>query len=119
MNADEKAVADVQVSLWDAINRYATTCGGDPSQHVYGNTPRMTAVADTNRVIHNLAARIRADAERETAAALARAERAEALVREVARSGVELDDERIDYVTVQIDRATWGDIARIAELEKP
>lgn len=66
MNADEKAVADVQVPLWDAINRYATTCGGDPSQHVYGNTPRMTAVADTNRVIHNLAARIRAEAERET-----------------------------------------------------
>lgn len=30
-----------------------------------------------------------------------------ALVDEIARSGVELDDPRIGYVTVQIDRETW------------
>lgn len=108
--ADEKAVAEL----------FKCDCGYDEasatcfdSGHDLGCKSRHSDVGTA------LAARIRADAERETAAALARAERAETLVREVARSGVELDDERIDYVTVQIDRATWGDITRIAELEKP
>ena len=30
------------------------------------------------------------------------------LVQDVANSGVELDDARLDYVTVQLDRHTWG-----------
>jgi hypothetical protein len=34
-----------------------------------------------------------------------------ALLREVAQSGIEFDDERIGYVTVQIDRATWDALA--------
>lgn len=43
-----------RVALWDAINRYAQTCGGDPSKHVYGNTPRMDAVADVERVVRDV-----------------------------------------------------------------
>jgi hypothetical protein len=34
------------VALWDAINRYAVTCGGEPSKYVHGNTLRQRAVAD-------------------------------------------------------------------------
>ncbi|MDP3767539.1 MAG: hypothetical protein Q8S13_05955, partial [Dehalococcoidia bacterium] len=37
---------DTRVALWDAINRYVQACGGDPSSHVYGNTPRQHAVAE-------------------------------------------------------------------------
>lgn len=40
-----------RVALWDAINRYVITCGGDPSKHVYGNTPRMNAVVEVERVV--------------------------------------------------------------------
>lgn len=32
------------------------------------------------------------------------------LLREVCNSGVELDDPRMDYVVVQIDRVTWNEI---------
>ena len=35
-------------------------------------------------------------------------------LREVADSGVEFDDERLDYVTVQIDRETWNAVRAIA-----
>jgi hypothetical protein len=37
--------------LWDAINRYAISVGGDPSKHVYGNVARMQAVADVGKVM--------------------------------------------------------------------
>ena len=40
-----------ETELWDAINRYASSTGGDPSKHVHGNAPRMQAVADVGRVI--------------------------------------------------------------------
>lgn len=49
-----KPCIQFEVDLWDAINRYATTVGGDPSQHVYGNVPRMQAVADVGAVIRRL-----------------------------------------------------------------
>lgn len=42
---------EFQVALWDAINAYAATCGGDPGKRVYGNTPRQTAVSAVNRAI--------------------------------------------------------------------
>jgi hypothetical protein len=37
------------------------------------------------------------------------------LLREVATSGVEFEDERVSYVTVQIDRATWFEIKTFVE----
>jgi hypothetical protein len=37
--------------LWEAINRYAISVGGDPANHVYGNDARMTAVADVSTII--------------------------------------------------------------------
>ena len=40
-----------QREMWDAINRYVVACGGDPSKHVYGNTPRMRAVVDVNSAV--------------------------------------------------------------------
>lgn len=40
-----------RVSLWDAINRYAAACGGDPSRRVQGNTARQTAVAEVERIV--------------------------------------------------------------------
>ena len=42
---------DDRVKLWDAINAYVVACGGDPSRHVYGNTPRMDAVAEVERAV--------------------------------------------------------------------
>lgn len=39
--------------LWDAINRYATSCGGDPSDRVYGNTSRQQAVASVNDAVRD------------------------------------------------------------------
>lgn len=41
---------DQRVALWDAINEYVETCGGNPSRHVYGNTPRQRAVAKVEAV---------------------------------------------------------------------
>lgn len=42
------------VAFWDAINEYASACGGDPSKHVYGNTRRQKAVASIENVVHDL-----------------------------------------------------------------
>jgi hypothetical protein len=42
---------DDRVKLWDAINAYVVACGGDPSRHVYGNTPRMNAVSEVERTV--------------------------------------------------------------------
>lgn len=47
---EDEAVAARRVALWDAINRYVVACGGDPSRHVYGNTARMKAVAEVERI---------------------------------------------------------------------
>lgn len=41
----------VRVALWDAINAYVVSCGGDPSRHVYGNTTRMRAVSDVESAV--------------------------------------------------------------------
>ena len=46
---------ETRVRLWDAINRYAQTCGGDPSKHVYGNIARMNAVVDVEQVLRDAA----------------------------------------------------------------
>lgn len=41
--------------LWDAINRYAVECGGDPSTNIYGATRRQAAVAEIVRVVEAVA----------------------------------------------------------------
>ena len=50
-----------EADLWDAINRYAMSVGGDPASHVYGNAARMQAVADVGKIIDRVAARQRID----------------------------------------------------------
>ena len=50
-----------EVDLWDAINRYAISVGGDPASHVYGNAARMQAVADVGKIVDRVAARQRID----------------------------------------------------------
>jgi hypothetical protein len=52
---------EIEVALWDAINRYAISVGGDPSSHVYGNTPRMQAVTDVGAVVARVASRQQID----------------------------------------------------------
>lgn len=42
--------------LWDEINRYVATCGGDASKHVYGNTPRQVAVSQIEAIIREIEA---------------------------------------------------------------
>ena len=44
-------VAVDRVALWNAINDYVRACGGDPSKHVYGNTPRMDAVCRVENAV--------------------------------------------------------------------
>jgi hypothetical protein len=41
----------LEVEVWEAINGYAITVGGDPSKHVYGNVARMQAVADVDKIV--------------------------------------------------------------------
>ncbi len=41
----------LEKELWDAINDYAISVGGNPAKHVYGNTPRMRAVAEVSRIV--------------------------------------------------------------------
>jgi hypothetical protein len=40
-----------KVPLWDAINAYVATCGGDASKHVYGNTRRMRLVVAIEQIV--------------------------------------------------------------------
>jgi len=51
LHPDQEADMAWRVPLWDAINNYAIACGGDPSNHVYGNTSRMKAVADVENTV--------------------------------------------------------------------
>lgn len=46
---------ETRVRIWDAINRYVQTCGGDPSKHVYGNIARMNAVVDVEQALRDAA----------------------------------------------------------------
>jgi hypothetical protein len=49
-----RRIADESVlrgTLWDLINAYVVSCGGDPSKHVYGNTTRQRAVAAIERLV--------------------------------------------------------------------
>src|SRR5262245_47903688 len=48
---------EFEVDLWDAINRYAVSVGGDPASHVYDNVPRMQAVADVGKIVDRVAVR--------------------------------------------------------------
>jgi hypothetical protein len=41
----------LEFDLWEAINRYAISVGGDPSRHSHGNTPRMQAVVDVDALV--------------------------------------------------------------------
>jgi hypothetical protein len=40
-----------RVALWETIHAYVVACGGDPSEHVYGNTARMDAVARVESLV--------------------------------------------------------------------
>lgn len=51
--SDRPMTTDEQRRLWDAINHYATTCGADPSAHVYGNIARQLAVVEIERVVRD------------------------------------------------------------------
>ena len=46
-----------EVALWDAINRYAISVGGDPPHHAHGNVARMQAVADVGEIVARVAAK--------------------------------------------------------------
>lgn len=52
----------LEVALWDAINHYAMSVGGDPSAYVYGNEARMKAVAVVGRVVDEITSRWHRDA---------------------------------------------------------
>lgn len=41
-----------KTKLWDAINQYTETCGGDPSKNVQGNTSRQAAVVAVEQCLN-------------------------------------------------------------------
>ena len=43
-----------KIVLWEAINRYVETCGGDPSGRVYGAISRQEAVVNVERAIDDI-----------------------------------------------------------------
>lgn len=45
---------DDEVLLYEAINEYVVSCGGDPSRHVYGNTARQKAVSRINGIVERI-----------------------------------------------------------------
>ena len=59
--ADEARMAE-RVRLWDAINAYVVSCGGDPDRHVYGNTRRQTAVAQVEQIVREIRVSVRNEA---------------------------------------------------------
>jgi hypothetical protein len=65
--ADADRMAE-RVRLWDAINAYVVSCGGDPDRQVYGNTRRQTAVAQVEQIVREIRVSVRNE-EREACAA--------------------------------------------------
>jgi len=55
------SIPDPKIALWEAINQYAISVGGDPSARVHGNTPRMEAVAAVETAVATIAASTRLD----------------------------------------------------------
>lgn len=51
----------LEVELWDAINSYAVTVGGNPSERACGNVPRMQAVAAVNAIVAGVSSRQQVD----------------------------------------------------------
>ena len=51
----------LEVELWDAINSYAVTVGGNPAEHACGNVPRMQAVAAVNAIVAGVSSRQQID----------------------------------------------------------
>jgi hypothetical protein len=47
--------------LWDAVNDYAISVGGDPSESIYGNVPRMEAVEAVSKIVDQVLSRQRID----------------------------------------------------------
>jgi hypothetical protein len=43
--AEAPGVPKWRVAMWEAIDAYAVSVGGDPTKRVYGNTSRQKAVA--------------------------------------------------------------------------
>lgn len=42
-----------EVALWNAINRYAISVGGNPAKHIEDNVARMQAVADVGTIVRH------------------------------------------------------------------
>ena len=40
-----------KTALWDAVNAYVVSCGGDPAKHVYGNTLRQLSVVSVEDAV--------------------------------------------------------------------
>ena len=96
-----------EVELWDAINRYATSVGGDPSQHAHGNLLRMQAVADASEIVARVAAKqwvndlIVGDLTRAANAAATKADKATELERDLVHLR-RLYAESRDYVSTLV-----------------
>ena len=59
----KEAVERWKVDLWNAIDAYAVSVGGDPQKHVYGNVPRMNAVVSVESAIDTARAEDKAEIE--------------------------------------------------------
>lgn len=50
----ERLFNSERVALWDAINKYTVACRGKPDKYVYGNTTRMDAVSEVERICQQM-----------------------------------------------------------------
>jgi len=64
--SDCTACMRFEIELWDLINGYASSVGGNPSRYVYGNVTRMKMVAAVNRLIQAALFKREAETERLT-----------------------------------------------------
>ena len=127
--SEGEAVTDARRAAEEALEHYAT-CPGEGRwrecssslasalRALLAEQPEAGAKEDDILIVdHGHRAFVTCGEEHAPAPSPARDEVREAL-REVADSGVEFNDERVGYVTVQIDRETWETVRRLAALSR-
>lgn len=117
------ALETANARIADLENPNFVNCDGLHADGKYPNTPHRPI--GINRLYPCPACEARAELDRMSGwigklrKAEAERDAAVALIREVAGSGVEFEDERVRYVAVQIDRETWVGVRALSQKGAP
>ena len=109
---------DAHLALWDAINAYATGCGGMPEICI-GRVSRMTAVAEVERIISDAlasSATAQSAAETRELKALAEVDELRAALREMRALAVRYDTfaSAKDWLGANMITVEMNELARLA-----